>query len=436
MKVKLTPYKMGDLLKVKHGFPFLGEFFSTNGKYVVLTPGNFYESGGFKRTIGKEKFYVSDFPEEYLCSEGDLIVAMTEQAEGLLGSTAIIPENNIYLHNQRIGLISWNDDIVDKQFLYYLFMTRSVRKQIRDTASGTKVKHTSPDRIYDVNVFLPDLTVQQNNAALLWMLEQKILLNNLIITELEEMTKIIYEYWFVQFDFPNVEGKPYRSSGGKMVWNERLKREIPNGWEVSPLPKHCEVIDCLHSAKPPLEFEAEQYFLLQLENLVEHGLVNLSNKYYVSKEMYELWTSRIEVNEGDLVITNAGRVGSVARIPANLKAGIGRNMTAIRPRDIPAVFLYYFMTSRDVSAQIKINADTGSFFGSLNVRGIKELCITLPSDNAQDILGEFAKLVSPYRTRIELCAEENSQLTRLRDWLLPMLMNGQITVDKDEINSH
>lgn len=160
----------------------------------------------------------------------------------------------------------------------------------------------------------------------------------------------------------------------------------------------------------PRQYEAEQYYLLQLENLVEHGLVDLSNKYYVSKEMYELWISRIEVNEGDLVITNAGRIGSVARIPANLKAGIGRNMTAIRPKDIPALFLYYFITDSDVAAQIKVNTDTGSFFGSLDVRGIKELCVALPSDNTQDILGEFAQHVSPYRTKIELCANENQEL--------------------------
>jgi hypothetical protein len=101
--------------------------------------------------------------------------------------------------------------------------------------------------------------------------------------------------------------------------------------------------------------------------------------------MYDLWTSRIEVSKGDLVITNASRVGSVARVTAKLKAGIGRNMTAIRPRDIPDLFLYYFITGSDFTVQIKVNTDSGSFFGSLNVRGIKELCVTLPFNDLQDI---------------------------------------------------
>ncbi|WP_063565982.1 restriction endonuclease subunit S [Paenibacillus sp. O199] len=428
MNTKLKQYKMGEFLAVKHGFPFSGEFFASSGKYVILTPGNFFEKGSFKKSLGKEKYFTSNFPNEYLCSAGDLIVAMTEQAEGLLGSTALIPESGNYLHNQRIGLITCDENIVDKLYVYYLFMTYSVRKQIRDTASGTKVKHTSPERIYDVKVFIPDKDVQKKAVNLLRSIDSKIELNNRIIAELEEMSKTIYDYWFVQFDFPDEKGKPYRSSGGEMVWKEKLKRKIPVGWEISHLPEHCEVIDCLHSAKPPLEFEADQYYLLQLENLVEHGLIDLSNKYYVSKEKYKLWTSRIEVSEGDLVITNAGRVGSVARIPANLKAGIGRNMTAIRPRKIPPLFLNYFINGSDVAAQIKTNTDSGSFFGSLNVRGIKELCVTLPPDNKRWILTKFEELVSPFRNKIELCANENQELVKLRDWLLPMLMNGQITV--------
>ncbi len=93
-------------LHVKHGYPFKSEYFSDSGHYIVLTPGNFYEEGGFKRQAGKEKFYVGEIPKDYLHDKGDLIVAMTEQAVGLLGSCAVVPDANIYLHNQRLGLIT------------------------------------------------------------------------------------------------------------------------------------------------------------------------------------------------------------------------------------------------------------------------------------------------------------------------------------------
>lgn len=168
--------------------------------------------------------------------------------------------------------------------------------------------------------------------------------------------------------------------------------------------------------------------MLQLENLVDLGLIDLHSKYYVSKDMYDLWTSRIQVEDGDLVVTNAGRVGAVSRIPRHVIAGIGRNMTAIRPNTIPPFFLYYFFKSPDFSVQMRANTDSGAFFGSLNVRGIKQLLLTVPPANS-DILKRFDSIVDPMRRKIESLQLENEELTRLRDWLLPMLMNGQATVE-------
>lgn len=322
----------------------------------------------------------------------------------------------------------------DKIYPYYLYChlikpeTIEYFASIADTAVSS-YPSIKPDDLGNLEIEIPvDLVIQKKKAKVIEYINNKIELNNRIITVLEAMAKTIYDYWFVQFDFPNAEGKPYRSSGGEMVWNEQLKREIPKGWSVNPLPKHCKIIDCLHSEKPSLVFENEDYYLLQLDNLIDHGLISLVNKYYVSKEMYELWTSRIEVVAGDLVITNAGRVGAIARIPKHVKAGIGRNMTAIRPNDVPACFLYYFFTSSDIARQIKMNTDLGSFFGSLNVRGIKELKIILPPKNMYAILNKFEDYVSPLRSKIELLAQENLELTKLRDWLLPMLMNGQVNV--------
>ncbi len=100
---------LGEAVRVKHGFAFKGEFFSNQGALLVVTPGNFLESGGFRERLGKERFYTADFPEDYLLEKGDLIVAMTEQGEGLLGSAARVPSSEKYLHNQRIGLVKITD---------------------------------------------------------------------------------------------------------------------------------------------------------------------------------------------------------------------------------------------------------------------------------------------------------------------------------------
>jgi len=145
--------KLGDLLQIKHGFAFLGEHFANVGTHVVLTPGNFLEEGGFKEKSDKAKWYNGPIPSDYVLNEGDLIVAMTEQAEGLLGSSALIPRSSVYLHNQRLGLVQIHDrKQADQHFIYYLFNSKSVRQQIRGSASGTKIRHTAPSRIADVKV--------------------------------------------------------------------------------------------------------------------------------------------------------------------------------------------------------------------------------------------------------------------------------------------
>lgn len=143
--------QLGEAIHVKHGFAFKSKNFSDSGKYIVLTPGNFNEHGGFRSRPEKDRFYNADVPGDYVLRDGDLIIAMTEQGPGLLGSSALIPEGDRYLHNQRLGLINvFDDTVIDQHFLYYLFNTKSVRGQISGSATGTKVRHTAPDRIYRI----------------------------------------------------------------------------------------------------------------------------------------------------------------------------------------------------------------------------------------------------------------------------------------------
>lgn len=411
-------------LHIKHGYPFKSEYFSDAGQYIVLTPGNFYEEGGFKRQAGKEKYYLGDIPEDYLHNKGDLIVAMTEQAAGLLGSCAFVPDSGVYLHNQRLGLITTDPDQLSKTFVYYLFQTKSVRDQIRLTSTGSKVKHTSPERIYAVTAPLPKVEVQEEIAAVLSALDAKIDCNNRINAELEAMAKTLYDYWFVQFDFPDANSKPYKSFGGKMVYNATLKREIPEGWGTEPLVQSCEVIDCLHSKKPNSSFEDEGSYLLQLENILNNGQIDLSNKYFVTRSDYKIWTSRIEVREHDVVMTNAGRVAAFAQIPSNVICGIGRNITAIRPKKINPNYFYLCLSGQDIQKQIFANLDQGAFFKSFNVKSIKILNLLRPDSEMEKL---FEETVTPLIAKRHEVATENSVLAQLRDWLLPLLMNGQVT---------
>ena len=163
-----TAYRLRDVIKIKHGFAFSSEFFSPNGPHVLLTPGNFHEEGGFRWLGEKQKFYRGPVPEEYALSPGQMLIVMTEQAPGLLGSTLFVPEGHSFLHNQRLGLVQIEEpDHVCAQYLHFVFASSRLRKAISAKSSGTKVKHTSPDKILALDVALPPLPEQHKIAEIL-----------------------------------------------------------------------------------------------------------------------------------------------------------------------------------------------------------------------------------------------------------------------------
>jgi len=323
-------------------------------------------------------------------------------------------------------IIETNQNKLESNLLKYFFDSPFIKKQILGVVKGSVQGVINTAHIADVLIPINNKIKYKDIAKILNNLDSKIELNNRINAELESMAKTLYDYWFVQFDFPDKNGKPYKTSGGKMVWNEELKREVPEGWEVANIEKSCSIIDCLHSKKSDLVFEEEQYYLLQLENIKDDGLIDLTNKYFVTKDEYKKWTTRIEVVDGDIVITNAGRVAATAQIPNGMKAGIGRNITAIRPVSINPTYLFLSFGGADIQRQIKLNTDSGAFFTSFNVKGIKKLQILRPKS---EIEKRFEEQALPLRRKRELNIKENQKLTELRDWLLPMLMNGQVKVN-------
>ena len=164
-----------ELCDIKHGYAFEGEFFSSEGDYVLLTPGNFYEKGGYRDRGEKQKYYTGEIPRDYVLSEGDLLVAMTEQAAGLLGSPILVPEADKFLHNQRLGLVTKKPAVPwTNEFFFHVFNTENVRKEIHNSASGVKVRHTSPTKIGQVVVAFPtSISAQERIVATLTSLSNE-----------------------------------------------------------------------------------------------------------------------------------------------------------------------------------------------------------------------------------------------------------------------
>ncbi|WP_180025602.1 MULTISPECIES: restriction endonuclease subunit S [unclassified Acinetobacter] len=401
------------LIQIKHGYPFKSEFFSAQKtKYIVLTPGNFYEEGGFKRQEGKEKFYTGEVLQDYLHKKGDLIVAMTEQAAGLLGSCARVPESGIYLHNQRLGLITTDPKKILKDYLYHLFKTKTVREQIRLTSSGSKVKHTSPERIYEVQVPLPDVNEQQKIVNLLDALEDKVELNKRIKIELDDMAKTLYDYWFVQFDFPDSNGNPYKTSGGKMVYNSNLKRNIPEGWEDCKLEK---IINIHDSKRVPLS--AKQRDLIK-GNIPYYGATSIMgyvNDYIFDGEYVLLAEdgSVMDMNGFPVLQYIYGKtwVNNHAHV-LEASSGFSNPLLHLCLKKIPV-----------------INMMSGSIQKKINQDNLRNTPILLPPIHILEAINPILKCI--YEKSIEI-QKENVCLDKLRNWLLPMLMNGQISIRDTE----
>lgn len=196
----------------------------------------------------------------------------------------------------------------------------------------------------------------------------RISLNNQLIQKLEETAQAIYKQWFIDFEFPDENGKPYKSNGGEMEFNHELKKEIPKEWYVSNIGSIADVIDCLHTKKPVNVGEKTGYIMLQINNIADYGLLDLSEIFWISKSDYKKWTSRIEISEGDCIITNVGK-DAVARIPKGVNAALGRNMTGIRLKEnYPyPTFLIQLLVSNSMKKEIEMKKDTGTILEALNV---------------------------------------------------------------------
>lgn len=242
-KSERTALRLSDYIKIKHGFAFKGEYFSLSPTSdILVTPGNFAIGGGFKSD--KFKYYKGHVPDDYILKADDLVVTMTDLSvdADTLGYSALIPKdsNNRYLHNQRVGLVQKLQDGISLNFLYYLMRTRQYQKYVVSTASGSTVKHTSPDRIASYEYEFPAVSLQEKIAQVLIVYDVKIENNNSIIKKLEVAAQTQFDEWFVNFRFPGYENT-------KFVDSEM--GEIPEGWEIKS------VLDVIERISPGKKYD-------------------------------------------------------------------------------------------------------------------------------------------------------------------------------------
>ena len=421
--------KLGDVLDVKRGASLSGDYYAEEGKYVRLTLGNFnYPGGGFKENTSKSDiFFVGPIKPEFILNEGDIITPLTEQVSGLLGETATIPEGGKYIQSGDVGLVIPDETKVDKRFAYYLIASPIVKKQLDAAAQQTKIRHTSPDAIKACEAWIPeDISVQASIGRLLDSINEKISNNNAICSNLEAMAKLLYDYWFVQFDFPDENGKPYKSSGGKMVWNDELKREIPAGWEAGTFG------DCISSINTGLN-PRDNFKLntggtikyLTVKNLTKDGTIDFSSCDFIDETARGIVHRRSDIKVGDILFASIAPLGRCCIISDKPEDwDINESVFSIRPdyQKITSVFLYMTFMS-DLFIKKAEGSSVGSVFKGIRISELQELKTVIPPKSILDSFGEQVDQIYKMKSN---AVTENQQLSSLRDFLLPMLMNGQV----------
>ena len=367
-----------------------------------------------------------DFLPGYVLKRGDLIVAMTEQAEGLLGSPALIPKNDLYLHNQRLGLIIvLNTKRIDKRFLYYLFNFRSVREQISSTANGAKIRHTSPSRIYEVKVDLPPLSSQQKIAAILSSYDRLIENNQRRIAIFGEMARLIYDEWFVKFGFPGHDKV-------KMVESEL--GVIPHAWQVTQLG---ECITALETGKRPKggATEAEGGIpSIGAENIDGIGVHDYAAEKYVPRDYYNNMRKGI-VRDRDVALYKDGAyIGKSSYFRNGFpysECCVNEHVFLIRAdgKRLTQNALYLWLRLPDAIHAIR-STNANAAQPGVNQDGIKGLKVLLPT---QELAQQFDHFIEPFLAEIVNLAKRNRNLRMTRELLLPKLISGEIDVEELDI---
>lgn len=302
--------------------------------------------------------------------------------------------------NQACCNIEIDPKLADVEYVYYYLKTQY--DSLRKLSSGVR-KNLNSNDIKNYKIYIPEsVSVQKSIIRILTSLDNKINLNNQINQELESMAKILYDYWFVQFDFPDKNGKPYKSSGGKMVYNPELKREIPEGWGVESVGNLLDKVT-----------KAEKIENNSIEFVGRIPVIDQSQKYIAGFTNNQ--NSLIQPQNGHIIFGDHTRV--VKFINFDYARGAdGTQVLISNNENISNILLYHMIEDFDLS----------NYGYARHFKFLKEKLVIVPD---KKISLQFANKADVIYKKIRDNIFENQELTQLRDWLLPMLMNGQVKVE-------
>ncbi|GEB91998.1 restriction endonuclease subunit S [Streptococcus thermophilus] len=320
------------------------------------------------------------------------------------------------------------DPRINSKYLYYLLTQNSVISQLQSIGENSTSSYPSirPEDIGNLSFVFPDIDIQNKIADILTSIDKKIQINNQINQELEAMAKTLYDYWFVQFDFPDQNGKPYKSSGGKMVYNPELKREIPEGWGVEKLENLGTIVGGstpTKSISDNFTKGGEGYSWITPNDLSN----NKGNKFIKNGEIDVTVRGLKDAGlklypEGTVLMSSRAPVGYLAISTKEITTNQGFK-SFIPDKKYGKNYIYYTLQN---NLKVIEQHASGSTFKEISATVLKDITIIQPN---LDIVKKFEEKVSSINSYIKVNEEQKQELTQVRDWLLPMLMNGQVKVE-------
>lgn len=396
----------------------LGTFARGKSKHRPRDDERLYEGGGYPLIqtgeVKAANLYITSHEQEYgefglaqskLWDAGTLCITIAANiAEtAILGYPMCFPDSVV-------GFSAFPSESSEK-FMHYVFTY--IRNSIQNSVTGSIQDNINIDYLSQLDFKVPPKSYQDKVVGVLGTIDEKIDTNTRICTELETMAKTLYDYWFTQFDFPNAEGKPYRSSGGEMVWNDQLKRKIPKGWSAGQL---SDIANITMGQSP----SGDTYNENGSGTIFYQGCTDFGTRFPVPR-VYTSAPTRF-AKAGDILMSVRAPVGTLNI--AMEDCCIGRGLAALNSKFGSQLHLLYTLSG--FKQLFDVMDGNGTTFGSITKDTLFEMKVVIPR---RDQIKSFEEMVQPIEQKIRVAEQENRELTKLRDWLLPVLMNGQATVE-------
>jgi type I restriction enzyme S subunit len=361
--------------------------------------------------------------------ENDLLFSI---AGAYLGKISIVRSEDLPANtNQAVGIVRLNKEMVDVDYLYYFFSQPQMNAYINKLSAQSSQPNLNLDLLGRLNFNYVKLEEQKKISSVLSAIDAKIELNNRINAELEAMSKTLYDYWFVQFDFSfdfaqskhDAIGKPYKTSGGKMVYSSTLKREIPEGWTDGTLEDLGQIV----GGSTPTTTETDNFCKNGTPWITPNDLSDNQGKKFITRGATDV--SKAGIKSASLKKYPKGTVLLSSRAPIGYMAIARNELTTnqgfksfVPSKGFSSAFIYYTVKH---SLKAITQYASGSTFKEVSASVLKTVKIVLPPKSVSE---KYTTAVSAIFARQDILERENENLVALRDWLLPMLMNGQVTV--------